>query len=186
MPVINQQQDLFPNRVLCIKFHNIVLMIGGKRLIRGICCMTFSLSLLFGIGHSVETAIRAPEVFFFRDLKPPPGGGHLSSAVFTRVAFTTCLVFNVLEFLFYVIIFSDMYRHHKQHVRLCLSNKPKLASTRKRQNTITTVGHFASWVVEVLIFGVIQGLNSKHFRILMKKFIKIFTQRLLKYYIKVF
>ena len=131
-------------------------MIGGKKLINGICCLTFSLSLIFGVGHSVETAIKAPEVVFFRDLRPPPNGGSLSSAIFTRIAFTSCLFFNVMEFIFYVIIFSDMYKHHKQHVRLCLSNKPKLANTKKRQNTITTVGHFASWVVEVLIFGVIQ------------------------------
>ena len=131
-------------------------MIGAKRLINCICCITFSLSLIFGIGHIVETAITAPEVVFFRDLRPPQAGGHLSSAIFTRVAFTTCLVFNAIEFIFYVIIFVDMYKHHKQHVKLCLSNKPKLANSKKRQNTITTVGHFASWVVEILIFGVIQ------------------------------
>ena len=133
-----------------------MLTIGGKRLINCICCITFSLSLIFGIGNVVETALMAPKVIFFRDLKKPPAGGHLSSAIFTRVAFTSCLFFNVVEFIFYVIIFSDMYKHHKQHVKLCLSNKPKLANTKKRQNTITTVGHFASWVVEILIFGVIQ------------------------------
>ena len=47
-----------------------------------------------------------------------------------------------------------MHKHHKRHTRLCLSNKPKLANQKKRQNSITTVGHFTSWVVEILIFGV--------------------------------
>ena len=150
------RNDLCPNRVLCIKFHNIVLKIGATRLINCICCLTFSLSLIFGIGHIVESFILAPEVAFFRDLRPPPNGGYLASAIFTRIAFTTCLLFNVVEFIFYVIIFLDMYKHHKQHVKLCLSNKPKLASSKKRQNTITTVGHFASWVAEILIFCVIQ------------------------------
>ena len=51
-----------------------------------------------------------------------------------------------------------MYKHHKRHTRLCLSNKPKLANQKKRQNSITTVGHFTSWVVEIFIFGVIGHL----------------------------
>ena len=51
-----------------------------------------------------------------------------------------------------------MYYHRKRHSRLCLSNKPKLANQRKRRNSVTTVGHFTSWVVEILIFGVLGHL----------------------------
>ena len=49
-----------------------------------------------------------------------------------------------------------MYRHHKRHVRLCLTNKPKLAKLKKSRNTVTAVGHFTSWVAEILIFGLLQ------------------------------
>ena len=40
-------------------------------------------------------------------------------------------------------------QHHERHVRLCLSNKPKLARSKKRRNVITAVGHFTSWITEI-------------------------------------
>ena len=46
-----------------------------------------------------------------------------------------------------------MYKHHKKHVKLCLSNKPQLAKKMKNQNTISTVGHFASWLTELILFS---------------------------------
>ena len=126
--------------------------------VRGI---TIWLSLMFGVGFTVETVILAPEIIlaFFKDLKPTPPATRIiwqQAAISVKVASACCLIFNVLEFFCYVIIFFEMYKHHKRHVRLCLSNKPKLANLKKRQNTITAVGHFASWVVEILIFGLLQ------------------------------
>ena len=56
-----------------------------------------------------------------------PSGEELdpSEAVFNRAAFTSCLVLNVAEFLCFVVIFAEMYRHHRRHVDICLSNKPR-------------------------------------------------------------
>ena len=48
--------------------------------------------------------------------------------------------------------------HHKRHVPLCLSNEPSIARQKKRQNIIMTARNFASWLVEMLFFGVIQYL----------------------------
>ena len=41
-------------------------------------------------------------------------------------AIVTCSVCNLLEFLCFVVIIFEMSRHHKTHVRLCLSNKVDL------------------------------------------------------------
>ena len=126
---------------------------------------------MFAVGSTVETAILAPDIIlsFFKDLKPPTpteGINFLAAAIFVRVVTAFCVLFNVLEFLFYVIIFLETYRHHKRHVSLCLSNKPKLANMRKKQNTISAVAQFISWVVEMLIFGLLQYIllaNKQNF-----------------------
>ena len=135
--------------------------VGAKRLVNGVCCLTLTLSLLFSMGQTVEAIFVAPQVIksFFEDLQPPAATirrKFMSTIVFSKVAFTSCIVLNVVEFICYVIIFWDMYKHHKRHAELCLSNKPEEERKKKIENTVTAVGHFASWVSEMLIFGLIQ------------------------------
>ena len=127
-----------------------------------VCGITFSLSLIFSVGNVVEIAIIAPELAVTSYLEPPPQDDW-SDAYFSKFASLTCLIFNVVELICFVIIFLEMYRHHKSQVHLCLSNKPKIANLQRRQNTITAVGHFASWVVEFLILGMFQNfLSANH------------------------
>ena len=80
----------------------------------------------------------------------------MESALFNKFAFLTCLILNLLEFICLIILFHEMFRHHKRHVDLCWSKKPDLANKKRRENTITSVGHSVSWLAEILIFGVIQ------------------------------
>ena len=133
-----------------------------------VCSFTFCLSLMFAVGFTAEAATLAPEIIltFLKELRPTQPTVRirfLSAAICIKVASGTCLIFNVLELFCYVIIFFEMYKHHKRHVRLCLSNKPKIANLQRRQNTITAVGHFASWVVEFLILGMFQNfLSANH------------------------
>ena len=81
-----------------------------------------------------------------------------SKNIFSAAAFTVCMVFNLIEFMCFVVIFLEMHKHHKRHVSLCLSNKPKIVREKRRRNVITTAGHFASWLVEMVYFGIIQSL----------------------------
>ena len=123
------------------------------------------MSLIFATGFIAESATLFPEMnlTFFMDLRPTLPQmliKFLSSAIYCKVVTGICLLFNVLEFFCYVIIFFEMYKHHKRHTRLCLSDKPKLANLKRRQNTITAVGHFASWVVEFLILGLFTNFLS--------------------------
>ena len=126
-----------------------------------VCGLTFSLSLIFSVGHTVEMTILAPEMLmnFFRDLRPPLAFEHasyVSAAICDRVAIITCFVFNLVEFICFIVLLLEIHKHHKRHVELCLSNKPDLASKKKRQNAVTTMGHFTSWMAEIVIFGLLQ------------------------------
>ena len=73
-----------------------------------------------------------------------------------KIFIVTCIIFNVMEFICHVILFVEMRKQHKRHVKLCLQNKPKLAKLKKRRNTISAIGHFTSWLAEMLISGVLQ------------------------------
>ena len=150
-------------RVLCICSPHLVLHFGAKRLVKFTCGLTFSLSLILAIGLTVEMAVVAPEIILntFRNHKPVPNE-YLSKSIFCRVSGSCCVMANVLEFICYVIIFVIMYKQHKRHVRLCLSNKPKLAQKKKRRNTVTAVGHFTSWAIEILIFGFLKYIVVAH------------------------
>ena len=150
------------------------MSIGAKRLVNGMCGFTFCTSLVFALGSTFETASLAPGIImsFFKDLTPiglkdpTARSNFLSAAIFVRIVTIFCIFFNVLELLLYIIIFLEMYRHHKNHVRLCLANKPKLAKMKKRRNAVSAVGNFVSWAVEMLIFGLLQYIllaNQLHF-----------------------
>ena len=53
-----------------------------------------------------------------------------------QVAVSVCLVLNAIEFICFVVIFVELYKHHKRHVALCLANKPKSASTKEKRDVI--------------------------------------------------
>ena len=150
-------------RVICIRYHNVVLHFGAVRLVQFTCGLTFSLCLMLAIGITVEMALVAPEIILntFRNHKPVPNE-YLSTSISCRIGTLCCLIFNVIELICYVIIFVEMYKQHKRHVKLCLSNKPKLAQKKKRRNTVTAVGHFTSWAVEMFLFGFLQYIIVAH------------------------
>lgn len=145
-------------RVLCIRFPFSVLRIGAKRLVKSTCWLTFTLSFLFAIGSNIEITIIDPEIIiiFFKETRFVDSKvitNFFSKEVFNNFIGISCLMFNVAELICFVVIFVEMCKQHKRHVKLCLMNKPKLAKMKKRRNTISAVGHFVSWSVEVLMFA---------------------------------
>ena len=149
--------SLFLNRIFCIKFHNIVIQIGAKKLVNYVCGITFALSFFFGAGHTIEMALTAPEILVNRkQMRPLPHSiktRFVKAAFFNKIAFLACLLLNVLEFICYMILFYEKSKHHRRHSELCLSKKPQIANKMRRENTISTAGHFVSWVSEIRIFG---------------------------------
>ena len=124
-----------------------------------VCVLIFSVSFFLSACETVEKAIMCPDILlaFFRDLSPAPTSVRkcyvsASKKVHWKVEFKTCLISNLVEFICFVIIICEMYKHHKKHVKLCLSDKPEKASKKKRRNAITALGHLVSWLTEIFIF----------------------------------
>ena len=126
-----------------------------------VCFFTFSLTLICGTGAALELSQKGPELMlsFLRDMRPIDIMSFKDireALVFTKVVLLSAFISNGVEFICYLLLFWEMYKHHKKHVKLCLSNKPQLAKKKRRQNTISTVGHFASWLSEIiLVYGFI-------------------------------
>ena len=81
---------------------------------------------------------------FFKDLKPAPENIDPSKEIFSSIALTICIALNMIEFMCFVAIFCEMYKHHTRHVGLCLSNRPERVRRKERQNVITTAGRAAN------------------------------------------
>ena len=125
-----------------------------------------SITLFFTLGHFIEnvvwlqpTMINAHNYF---NNTTTESELEKSEEYFDKIVILICLVFNVVEFICFIVIFIEMYKHHKRHVAMCLSNRPNLARRKKKRNVITAVGHFSSWMVEVIIFGIVGYVISAH------------------------
>ena len=142
-----------------------VLQVGAKSLVKYACAITFSLSLVCTTGR-VTDVIKRPVIWhtliYYRDQIQSLPRADPSKEIFSTVAFAACMAFNLIEFMCFVVIFLEMHKQHKRHVALCLSNKPTIARQKRKRNVITTAGHFASWLVEMVFFGVIQSRIMIH------------------------
>ena len=136
-----------------------------SKLVRCAKLTGLTITLVFTLGHFIENVVW---------LQPTMMNAHnyfnntsveemvQSEEYFDKIVIVICLVFNVIEFICFNVIFLEMYKHHKRHVAMCLSNRPNVARRKKKRNVITAVGHFASWLVEVIIFGIVGYVISAH------------------------
>ena len=53
-------------------------------------------------------------------------------AIFDKVALTSFLVLNLIELVCYSFVISELHKHHKKHVALCLANRPERATMKVR------------------------------------------------------
>ena len=73
------------------------------------------------------------------------------TSYFDRIASIACIVSNLIEFLFFIVIIHELYRLHQIRVR----HRPNAARRHAKKNVITAMGHFVSWVVEMFVFGIL-------------------------------
>ena len=125
-------------RVLCISFPYSVIRIGARRLVKCSFGLTLLLSFFFAIGNNFELTIYNPEMnllsYSFKEatlIEPKAIYNFSGKEIFQKFCGVSCLVCNVAEFLCFVVIFVEMSKHHRRHVKLCLMNKPKLAKKEK-------------------------------------------------------
>ena len=73
--------------------------------------------------------------------------------IIDQIAAISCLISNLIEFILFVIIISELLKLHTG--RFGRSNR---RSNAARKNVITGLGHFVSWLMEFLLFGICQFL----------------------------
>ena len=144
-------------RVLCISFHNVVRGIGAKRLVDCTALGMLMLSVIPGFGGSIESFVSDPQFMICftlgYKLSASKFDAYKQDTIFLKISAVTFSIFNIVEFICHLILFIQTRIQHKKHVQLCLQNKPKLAKLKKQKNTISSIGHFTSWLAEMLIFG---------------------------------
>ena len=148
-------------RILYIKFHHVLLRVGICRFVTCAKWLGFSISLILASGQAAET-------FFFRE---PPGGMVFYAffadlnpdmeefqAVFDHLCTTFSLLANLLEFIFFCVIMRELVRLNRGAAALFSSSRRNVAMKRARKNAITGTGHFISWLIEFLLFGICQSI----------------------------
>ena len=79
--------------------------------------------------------------------------------MFDQIMATACLISNLVEFFLFIIIISELLKLHRgRFARSRCSRRPNTA----KKNAITGLGHFLSWLMEFLLFGICQVLVMAH------------------------
>ena len=76
-------------------------------------------------------------------------------SVFDHVCALISLVANVAEFLFFLVIISELVRHNRGAASLNVGK-----NRRVHKNVVTGAGHFISWLIEFLLFFIGNLVNS--------------------------
>ena len=148
----------FHLRVMYIKCHSFLLKVGVKRFVSCLKWSAFTISLTFTLGHSIEHLFfvnPSNMVFYsyFRDQKT-----HIVEfkALFDNLMVTSCLLTNLVELILFAIIIYELAKQYFNRVRINMKN------THGRKNAITAFGHFISWTVELLLFGISNYIIVAH------------------------
>ena len=112
-------------------------------------------SLIFTTGYVVEHWYYGfecmPWYYYFNTMKPSLQG----NSFFDNMISWSCVISNFIELIFFLIIIFELLKHQN---RICNLMTPNAATRRGRRNAVTAMGHFISWLLECLVFGVCQSL----------------------------
>lgn len=148
-------------RVLYIKCQNIILVVGEKRLFNCSKWAGCSISIILTLGNVIEHNVYLPASHshllsqsFFKSMtwetQTAPGYTQYITAI-------TVVIFNWIEFIFFVIIIGELFENQQTLNAICISTStnPAMARRRVRKNSITASGHFICWLIEItILFGV--------------------------------
>ena len=142
------------HRVFYLKFHHVLVRVGVNRFVTCAKWLAFSWSFMLALGQIIEVfAFGTPSTLVFYsfytdfslELKE-------FKAVFDHIITAGSLISNLLEFLFLLVIIRELAKLSRG---ARLSNR-NTAKKRVQKNVITGVGHFISWLTEMVIFIIIQ------------------------------
>ena len=156
-------------RVLYIKCQNIILVIGEKKLFNISKLAGCFVSLILTVCSVVEKTQYLPGVpgslpvvhSFFKSLtwetkKAQPGYTQFITSLIV-------VMFNLVEFIFFAIIIWELFKNQLTLRAVCISSStnPTIARRRVRKNSITALGHFISWVIEIILLLFVQVIVAR-------------------------
>ena len=149
---------MFPIRVMYIKCHNVLLKLGVKTSVSCLKWSAFALSFVFTLGHTLEHLlfVDPSNMVFYSYFKDQETHIVEFEAIFDNVMVTSCLVSNLIELGLFAIIIHELIKQYNHRVRISVAN------THGRKNAITAFGHFISWTVELLLFGISNYIIVAH------------------------
>ena len=142
-------------RVAYIKGHMIILSVGEEKFVNIVKSISIFVSVVFTTGYVVEHWYYGlecmPWYYYFKTMKPGVEGNSVLDNVITHA----CVITNLIELIFFLVIIHELLKHQNRISNLISQNA---AARGGRRNAITAMGHFISWLLECLVFGVCQFL----------------------------
>ena len=145
-----------------VKFHNFLLDVGVRRFVSCAKWSGFTISSVITVGHFIEHifSVHPSNMVYYSYFKDQRAEIVEFEAIFDYIMITFCLIANIIEFFLFAIIISELVKQYRIRVRLNARN------TQGRKNAITGLGHFISWIVEMILFGVSQYIIVEHKEVL--------------------
>lgn len=139
------------NRVVFVKLPHILLYVGENTFVTVFKWAGFSVSLMLTLYYVFEHSYLNLACCGFEELNNFDRiTGKASS---DEVIGISSMLSNFFELFFFIIIISEVLKHQDMHSFLCQSSNPNFTGIRARKNTITSLGHFISWLIECVVFG---------------------------------
>ena len=143
-----------------IKLHHILLYVGENTFVNGLKWAGFSVSLMLSLCYVFEHSYLNLDCIGVDDVRAIDRS--TGQAVTDKVISIASMISNFFELFFFIIIISELLRHQNMHSFLCQSSNPNVPGIMARKNTITSLGHFISWLIECIVFGTCHWIvNSK-------------------------
>ena len=118
------------------------------------------MSLLLTLGHIIEHIFigKLEDMVYYSYFNELKTDLAEITSFFDYAASMACFISNLIEFVFFIIIISELIRLHLNRVR----HRPNAARMHAKKNVVTATGHFVSWVIELLLFGAINMIVHSH------------------------
>ena len=141
-----------------MKFHNFLLVVGVRRFVSCAKWSGFTISCVITLGHFIEHlfSVHPSNMVYYSYFKDQRAEIVEFEAIFDQIMITLCLVANIIEFFLFAIIIYELVKQYRIRVRINARN------TQGRKNAITGLGHFISWTVEMVLFGISQYIIVEH------------------------
>ena len=145
-------------RVFYLKFHHVLVRVGVNRFVTCAKWLAFSWCFILASGQIIEVFLfgNPSSLVFYSFYTDFSCELKEFKAIFDHIITTCSLISNLLELSFLIVIIIELAKLSRGAASLFSSTNRNVARKRVHKNVITGVGHFISWLTEILIFIMIQ------------------------------